>query len=195
MSRRTPRSRLRADAHGVLIQEGRAARARAEVFAPLSPWFGPVTALRSARNIAERKLARGRSRHAKRTLRNPKNRGSRKRGPRCRVHNEGRKFLSIEFHALKETPKQAAGVREITTGLSFPARPLFRVLSIRTGDAPKSGRAVVGENTGCEVAFLSCSAATGRKCASSSYTDLVVSRLDRSPAVLARRETARRSGR
>ena len=36
--------------HGVLIQEGRAASARAEVFAPLS-WFGPVTALQSALNI------------------------------------------------------------------------------------------------------------------------------------------------
>ena len=95
--------------HGVLIQEGRAASVRAEVFAPLSLiWAqGDGIAIRAehrgvevARAIPTRE-ANGEIRIA--TPATP---------TIVAAFNAGRKFLSIEFHSLKET-RSKSGVREI----------------------------------------------------------------------------------
>ena len=94
--------------HGVLIQEGRAASARAEVFAPLSlVWASDGISIRSkhlgaedARAIPTRE-ANGEIRIAA-----PASEAI------VSAFNEGRRFLSIEFHPLQET-RSASGVREI----------------------------------------------------------------------------------
>ena len=93
---------------GVLIQEGRAASERAEVFAPLSlVWASDGIALR-AKHLGE---------EAQRAIpiREP-NGEIRIAAPASAAivaaFNEGRRFLSIEFHALQET-RSKSGVREI----------------------------------------------------------------------------------
>ena len=94
--------------HGVLIQEGRAARVRAEVFAPLSlVWASDGIALRANHLGAEDSRAIP-TREANGEIRI----AAPASAAIVAAYNEGRKFLSIEFHAVKET-RSAAGVREI----------------------------------------------------------------------------------
>ena len=94
--------------HGVLIQEGRAASVRAEVFAPLSlVWASDGVAIRAAHLGAEDSRAIP-TRHS-----NGEIRIAAPASPALvAAFNEGRKFLSIEFHAVQET-RSASGVREI----------------------------------------------------------------------------------
>ena len=94
--------------HGVLIQEGRAASARAEVFAPLSlVWASDGVAIR-AKHLGPEDSRAIPTREA-----NGEIRIAAPASPALvAAFNEGRKFLSIEFHAVQET-RSAAGVREI----------------------------------------------------------------------------------
>ena len=94
--------------HGVLIQEGRAASVRAEVFVPLSVvWASDGVAIRAEHRGVEvtravpTREANGEIRiaaHASAAI--------------VAAYTAGRRFLSIEFHAVQET-RSAAGVREI----------------------------------------------------------------------------------
>ena len=111
--------------HGCLIQEGRAASARAEVFAPGSlVWGSEGVAIRAAhlgtedsRAIPTRE-ANGEIRIA--TPASP---------ALVAAYNEGRRFLSIEFHSLKET-RSKSGVREIQSaflpGAALVADPEYK---------------------------------------------------------------------
>ena len=94
--------------HGVLIQEGRAASARAEIFAPLSlVWASDGIALRSKHlGVEDSRAVPTRESNGEIRIAAPASSAI------VAAFNEGRKFLSIEFHALKET-RSAAGVREI----------------------------------------------------------------------------------
>ena len=94
--------------HGVLIQEGRAASARAEIFAPGSlQWSAEGIAIRSKHLAGEDSRAIP-TREANGEIRI----AAPASAALVAAYNEGRKFLSIEFHSLKET-RSAAGVREI----------------------------------------------------------------------------------
>ena len=94
--------------HGVLIQEGRAASVRLEVFAPLSlVWSATGIALRAAHLAGEDSRAvPTREPNGEIRIAAPAS------AALVAAFNEGRKFLSIEFYSLKET-KSAAGLREI----------------------------------------------------------------------------------
>ena len=94
--------------HGVLIQEGRAASVRAEVFAPGSlVWSSDGVAIRAKHLGAED------SRAIPTRETNGEIRIAAPASPAIvAAFNEGRKFLSIEFHALQET-RSTSGVREI----------------------------------------------------------------------------------
>ena len=94
--------------HGVLIQEGRAASVRAEVFAPRSlVWAGDGIALRATHLGAEDSRAiPTREANGEIRIAAPASKAI------VAAFNEGRKFLSIEFHALQET-RSKSGVREI----------------------------------------------------------------------------------
>ena len=93
---------------GVLIQEGRAASVRAEVFAPGSlVWSASGIALRAEHLGAEDSRAIP-TREANGEIRI----AAPASAALVAAFNEGRKFLSIEFHSLQET-RSAAGVREI----------------------------------------------------------------------------------
>ena len=94
--------------HGVLIQEGRAASARAEIFAPLSlVWASDGIAIRSEHlGVEDSRAIPTREANGEIRIAAPASSAI------VAAFNEGRKFLSIEFHALKET-RSAAGVREI----------------------------------------------------------------------------------
>ena len=107
--------------HGVLIQEGRAASARAEVFAPGSlVWGSEGVAIRAAH------LAGEDSRAIPTREKNGEIRIAAPASPALvAAYNEGRKFLSIEFHALQET-RSKAGVREIQAGFSPRRGARFR---------------------------------------------------------------------
>ena len=98
--------------HGVLIQEGRAASERAEVFAPLSlVWASAGIALRTTHLGAEDSRAIP-TREA-----NGEIRIDAPASPSMvSAFAEGQRFLSIEFHALKET-RSKSGVREIQLAL------------------------------------------------------------------------------
>ena len=94
--------------HGVLIQEGRAASVRPEVFAPGSlQWAAEGIALRAKHLGAEDSRAVP-TREATGEIRiaAPASKAI------VAAFNEGRKFLSIEFHAIRETLNKS-GVREI----------------------------------------------------------------------------------
>ena len=93
---------------GVLIQEGRAASARAEVFAPGSlVWGSEGVAIRAAHLAGEDSRATPtRESNGEIRIETPAS------AALVAAFNEGRRFLSIEFHSLKET-RNAAGVREI----------------------------------------------------------------------------------
>ena len=111
--------------HGVLIQEGRAASQRAEVFAPLSlVWGSTGIALRAEHLGAEDSRAIP-TREANGEIRI----SAPASAALVAAYNEGRKFLSIEFHSLKET-RSAAGVREIQSaflpGAALVADPEYK---------------------------------------------------------------------
>ena len=93
---------------GVLIQEGRAASVRAEVFAPLSlVWASEGVAIRAEhRGVEVARAIPTREANGEITIETPAS------AALVAAFNEGRKFLSIEFHAVQET-RSAAGVREI----------------------------------------------------------------------------------
>ena len=94
--------------HGVLIQEGRAASARAEVFAPLSlVWASEGIALRAEHLGAEASRAIP-TREANGEIRIAAPASAAIVG----AFNEGRRFLSIEFHSLAET-RNTSGIREM----------------------------------------------------------------------------------
>ena len=111
--------------HGVLIQEGRAASARAEVFAPLSlVWASEGVAVRAEhRGVEVTRAIPTREANGEISIATP--------APPALVaaFNEGRKFLSIEFHAVQET-RSAAGVREIQQaflpGVALVADPEYK---------------------------------------------------------------------
>ena len=111
--------------HGVLIQEGRAASARAEIFAPGSlQWSAEGIALRAEHLGAEDSRAiPTREANGEITIAAPAS------AALVAAFNEGRKFLSIEFHSLKET-RSAAGVREIQSaflpGAALVADPEYK---------------------------------------------------------------------
>ena len=110
--------------HGVLIQEGRAASVRAEVFAPLSlVWASEGVAIRAEHLGAED------SRAIPTRQANGEIRIAAPASPALvAAYNEGRKFLSIEFHSLRET-RSKAGVREIQSaflpGVAMVAEPEY----------------------------------------------------------------------
>ena len=93
---------------GILIQEGRVATMRAEIFAPGSlVWASDGIALRSKHLGAEDSRAvPTRESNGEIRIAAPAS------AALVAAFAEGRKFLSIEFHALQET-RSAAGVREI----------------------------------------------------------------------------------
>ena len=111
--------------HGILIQEGRAASARAEVFAPLSlVWASDGVAVRAEhRGVEVARAIPTREASGEIRIATP--------APPAIVaaFNEGRKFLSIEFHALQET-RSKSGVREITQaflpGAALVASPEYQ---------------------------------------------------------------------
>ena len=110
--------------HGVLIQEGRAASARAELFAPGSlQWSAEGIALRAEHLGAEDSRAIP-TREANGEIRI----AAPASAALVAAYNEGRRFLSIEFHSLKET-RSAAGVREIQSaflpGAALVASPEY----------------------------------------------------------------------
>ena len=84
------------------------------------------------------------------------------------AYNEGRKFLSIEFHSLKET-RSAAGVREIQSaflpGAALVAEPEYKQANRRSPGAPAAGLAVTWP--------WRQDGSAGTK----SYTDLAISRI------------------
>ena len=94
--------------HGVLIQEGRAASVRPEVFAPGSlVWASDGVAIRAKHLGAEDSRAiPTRESNGEIRIAAPAS------ATLVAAFNEGRRFLSIEFHALQET-RSKAGVREI----------------------------------------------------------------------------------
>ena len=94
--------------HGVLIQEGRAASARAEVFAPLSlVWASDGIALRAKHlGLEDSRAIPTREANGEIRIAAPASAAI------VAAFNEGRRFLSIEFHALQET-RSTSGVREI----------------------------------------------------------------------------------
>ena len=94
--------------HGTLIQEGRAASVRAEVFAPLSlVWASEGVAVRAEhRGVEVTRAIPTRESNGEIRIATPA-------PPEIvAAYNEGRKFLSIEFHAVQES-RSASGVREI----------------------------------------------------------------------------------
>ena len=95
--------------HGVLIQEGRAASARAEVFAPLSlVWASTGIAIRAKHlGMEDSRAIPTREANGEIRIAAPASAAI------VAAFNEGRRFLSIEFHALQET-RSKSGVREIT---------------------------------------------------------------------------------
>ena len=110
---------------GCLIQEGRVASVRAEVFAPGScVWGSEGVAIRAAHLGAEDSRAiPTRESDGKITIAAPAS------AALVAAFNEGRRFLSIEFHSLKET-RSAAGVREIQAaflpGAALVADPEYK---------------------------------------------------------------------
>ena len=94
--------------HGVLIQEGRAASVRAEVFAPLSlVWASNGIAIRAKHlGVEDSRAIPTREANGEIRIEAPASAAI------VAAFNEGRRFLSIEFHAVQET-RSAAGVREI----------------------------------------------------------------------------------
>ena len=110
--------------HGVLIQEGRAASVRPEVFAPGSlVWSSDGVAIR-AKHLGDEDSRAIPTRETNGEIRIAAPASAAIVG----AFNEGRKFLSIEFHALQET-RSAAGVREIQQaflpGVALVASPEY----------------------------------------------------------------------
>ena len=113
---------------GILIQEGRAASVRAEVFAPLSlVWASEGVAIRAEhRGVEVTRAIPTREASGEIRIATP--------APPAIVaaFNEGRRFLSIEFHSLQET-RSAAGVREIQSaflpGVALVADPEYKQAS------------------------------------------------------------------
>ena len=93
---------------GVLIQEGRAASERKEVFAPLSlVWASDGIALRAKHlGVEDSRAIPTREANGEIRIAAPAS------AALVAAFNEGRRFLSIEFHALQET-RSKSGVREI----------------------------------------------------------------------------------
>ena len=111
--------------HGVLIQEGRAASARAEVFAPGSlVWASEGVAIRAQHlGVEDARAVPTREANGEIRIAAPASPAI------VAAFNEGRKFLSIEFHALQET-RSAAGVREIQSaflpGVALVSEPEYK---------------------------------------------------------------------
>ena len=111
--------------HGVLIQEGRAASARAEVFAPGSlVWASEGVAIRAQHlGVEDARAVPTREANGEIRIAAPASAAI------VAAFNEGRKFLSIEFHALQET-RSKSGIREIQSaflpGVALVADPEYK---------------------------------------------------------------------
>ena len=111
--------------HGVLIQEGRAASVRPEVFAPNSlVWASTGIALRAKHlGMEDSRAIPTREANGEIRIAAPASAAI------VAAFNEGRRFLSIEFHSLEET-RSAAGVREIQSaflpGAALVASPEYQ---------------------------------------------------------------------
>ena len=156
--------------HGVLIQEGRAASVRPEVFAPRSlVWAGDGIALRAKHLGAEDSRAiPTREANGEIRIAAPASKAI------VAAFNEGRKFLSIEFNSLKET-RTAAGVREILLRVPCRARPLSPIQST------SKRRAEVRARQRREILAMSVLSKLFRRRSpevrESSYTDMAVARI------------------
>ena len=111
--------------HGVLIQEGRAASVRAEVFAPLSlVWASDGISIRAKHLGAEDSRAIP-TRDSDGSIRI----AAPASAAIVAAFNEGRRFLSIEFHAVQET-RSKSGVSEIQQaflpGAALVAEPEYK---------------------------------------------------------------------
>ena len=93
---------------GILIQEGRVASERKEIFAPLSlVWASDGIALRAKHlGVEDSRAIPTREANGEIRIAAPAS------AALVAAFNEGRRFLSIEFHALQET-RSKSGVREI----------------------------------------------------------------------------------
>ena len=95
--------------HGVLIQEGRVASVRAEIFAPNSLVWGSTGIAIRAKHLGVEDSRAIPTREANGEIRI----AAPASAAIVAAFNAGRRFLSIEFHATQET-RSKAGVREIT---------------------------------------------------------------------------------
>ena len=111
--------------HGCLIQEGRAAVVRPEVFAPGSlVWASDGIAIRAKHlGVEDSRAIPTREPNGEIRIAAPASPAL------VAAFNEGRRFLSIEFHALQES-KSASGVREIQQaflpGAALVAEPEYK---------------------------------------------------------------------
>ena len=120
--------------HGVLIQEGRAASVRAEVFAPLSlVWASDGISIRAKHLGAED----SRAIPTRDSERINKNRSPRKRSHCCRVQR-GAQVSFNRVSRCPRNPKQVGGFARDSTRLSFPALPSYPILNT-CRQPPKSG--------------------------------------------------------
>ena len=145
--------------HGVLIQEGRAASARAEVFAPLSlVWASNGIALRAKHLGAEDSRAiPTREANGEIRIEAPASAAI------VAAFNEGRRHLSIEFHALQETKASRASAK--FNRLFSPPPRSFLILSTRRR-LPRSAPVVAERKSGCDLNPLNYSIAERPRSAS-----------------------------
>ena len=95
--------------HGVLIQEGRVGSQRREIFSPLSlMWSSNGVAIRTEhRGVEVARAIPTRETNGEIRISAPAS------DDIVAAYEEGKRFLSIEFHALQET-RSGSGVREIS---------------------------------------------------------------------------------
>ena len=133
--------------HGVLIQEGRAASVRAEVFAPLSlVWASDGIAIRAKHLGAEDSTGNSNEGNE----RGDKNRSARKRSHSCCLSMKGASFFQSNF-TLSKKPEALRAFAKYNR-LSYRAPPSCPILNT-CRQPPKSGSAAGG--CGCEVALES----------------------------------------
>ena len=95
--------------HGILIQEGRVGSQRREIFSPLSlMWSSTGVAIRTEhRGVEVARAIPKRETNGEIRISAPASEDI------VAAYEEGKRFLSIEFHALQES-RSGSGVREIS---------------------------------------------------------------------------------